>query len=300
MSGSTLTPRQAALAVGVSESSVRRWCDTGRLRGQRTAGGHRRIRESDLFAFARDNGIRVSSQGVRGARNSGGREASPAELITRARLLAISGDNRSLRQLFADYLGEGRSVARLFDQIVAPAMHSIGGAWATGNLNIYEEHRATETIRLVLASCKDIVVWPEDNAPVALSCALAPDTYCTAPLMTALVLQESGFRNLHLGANTPPSAVQNAIAAAEPALVVISVSSVTSETDTARSLQKLRDVTEQNDIALALGGRALSKDLRKKLSADFFGDTMEHLRAFANQVGKRVRSSKGIRNDNKP
>jgi hypothetical protein len=34
-----LSPRQFAEAIGVSESSVRRWADTGRIKMTRTAGG---------------------------------------------------------------------------------------------------------------------------------------------------------------------------------------------------------------------------------------------------------------------
>ena len=38
-----LSPRQLAVAIGVSESSLKRWADDGRLAVERTAGGHRRI-----------------------------------------------------------------------------------------------------------------------------------------------------------------------------------------------------------------------------------------------------------------
>ena len=51
-----ISPKQAAKMLGVSESSMKRWCDKGLLEIHRTAGGHRRIPVSSLLAFVRQGG----------------------------------------------------------------------------------------------------------------------------------------------------------------------------------------------------------------------------------------------------
>ncbi len=48
-----LTASQAARYLGVSLSTVRRWSDTGHLRGYRTPGGQRRFSPDQLDAFLR-------------------------------------------------------------------------------------------------------------------------------------------------------------------------------------------------------------------------------------------------------
>lgn len=49
-----LTPKQVARAIGVSESSLKRWCDQGLLPSvQRTAGGRRRLALRDVLHFVR-------------------------------------------------------------------------------------------------------------------------------------------------------------------------------------------------------------------------------------------------------
>lgn len=48
-----LTTREAAVALGVSVSTARRWSDEGRLRTTKTSGGHRRFRLADLRDLAR-------------------------------------------------------------------------------------------------------------------------------------------------------------------------------------------------------------------------------------------------------
>ena len=46
-----LTASQAARALGVSVSTVRRWSDSGALRGYRTPGGQRRFSRDQIEAF---------------------------------------------------------------------------------------------------------------------------------------------------------------------------------------------------------------------------------------------------------
>ena len=50
---SLLTPKELAEALGASESSVRRWVDSGDIRIARTAGGHRRIPLTEAIRFIR-------------------------------------------------------------------------------------------------------------------------------------------------------------------------------------------------------------------------------------------------------
>ena len=51
-----VTPKQVALAIGVSEASLKRWCDKGLLPFSRTPGGHRRLPISGVMQFVRKTG----------------------------------------------------------------------------------------------------------------------------------------------------------------------------------------------------------------------------------------------------
>jgi len=55
----SFTPKQVATALQVSESSVKRWCDRGVIRTDRTLGGHRRIPLENLMEFLESTNRRV-------------------------------------------------------------------------------------------------------------------------------------------------------------------------------------------------------------------------------------------------
>ena len=48
-----LSSKQVAGILGVNESSVKRWADSGMLNCYRTPGGHRKFRREDILSFSR-------------------------------------------------------------------------------------------------------------------------------------------------------------------------------------------------------------------------------------------------------
>jgi excisionase family DNA binding protein len=59
-----LTLGQAARYLGVAQSTIRKWCDSGRLPAFYTPGGHRRLRRSDLDAFLSGSGAARPRRGT--------------------------------------------------------------------------------------------------------------------------------------------------------------------------------------------------------------------------------------------
>ena len=55
-----LSTRELADALGVSESSLKRWVDSGRISALRTEGGHRRIPLAEAMRFIRDTAAPIA------------------------------------------------------------------------------------------------------------------------------------------------------------------------------------------------------------------------------------------------
>ena len=279
-----LTPKQAAKAIGVSESSIRRWCDQGRLNGERTAGGHRRIRLGSLVDFARQNGMQVTPASALSARTRGGRQADESTLAVRIYEGLIRGDDLAVRGMIADLVGEGRSLATICDRLLAPALSRIGHEWSEGRIDVYEEHRATQVVLELLTSTRDLTKVPDEAAPIAICAALSKDIYSVATAMAALVLREVGWRSINLGPNTPAASICQAIAEVKPSLVALSVSYVVDAREVVEDYRAVQARAVQHGVAVAVGGRALVPLIRREMTADFFGDTMAHLASFATRL----------------
>ena len=61
-----LSPKQVAVAIGASESSLKRWCDQGLIETVRTAGGHRRLSVSSVLGYLQKTGHQLIAPEILG------------------------------------------------------------------------------------------------------------------------------------------------------------------------------------------------------------------------------------------
>lgn len=232
-----LSPRNLAAALGVSESSLKRWIDAGRIRATRTEGGHRRIALADALAFVRETNAPVVRPELLGLSPARVAAVSPARVaaVPRALEATLTADDAALAHALRD--GDvtmvaarihaaqraGVSMAALCDGPIRRAMRAIGDLWQHDPDGVVIEHRATDACVQALASLRAAIPAPDD-APVALGGAPEDDPYVLPSAMVALVLALEGFRTINLGADTPTGALHRAVAWHRPALVWISAS----------------------------------------------------------------------------
>jgi MerR family transcriptional regulator, light-induced transcriptional regulator len=221
----SFSPRKLAGALGVSESSLKRWIDAGRIRATRTGGGHRRIAIADALAFIRETGAPVARPELLGMRDA------PAPQVRGtldddgglARGLQ-EGDAHAVRSWLEARLLAGARIAELCDGPIRTAMHSIGELWQHDKDGVFVEHRATDVCIQALGKLRS-TFEPPPHAPIAIGGAPEDDPYLLPSAMAALVLAAEGLRTINLGADTPTGALHQAVAYHHPRLVWISASS---------------------------------------------------------------------------
>lgn len=255
-----LSPRGLADALGVSESSLKRWADGGRLAVERTVGGHRRIALGEAVRFVRREGLRpvrpellgLPGTGAEpGAAGDSGREGAVERL--HAALLADRGEEA--RSLVVSLYLDGAGLGWICDAVIRPVLARLGELWHSGAGGIFLEHRATESCARALAELRRLLPPVAEHAPVALGGAAAGDVYRLPSAMAALVLAEAGFRDRNLGADTPVAALAAALRHHRPRLAWLSFSVAPADPRAAR--QGLEQLVEAlGSGTLVLGGRA--------------------------------------------
>jgi MerR family transcriptional regulator, light-induced transcriptional regulator len=254
-----LSPRVLAEAIGVSESSLKRWADEGRVAVERTAGGHRRIRRTEAVRFLREAGLQpvrpdlLALPGDAGGAVRGGVDRAAVPGLVVAALREDRADEaRSL--LVGAYL-DGASFPWLCDEVIRPAMEALGTLWECGPAGILIEHRATETCGRVIAELRLLLPAAAPEAPVAVGGGFGGDIYRLPSAMAAGVLAEAGYRVHDLGPDTPVEAMLAAIERYRPALVWQSLSVLPAERARVReALGRFAAAMEGGTVVV--GGRA--------------------------------------------
>ena len=288
----TYSPKDVAEAIGVSESSLKRWADSGRLDVVRTVGGHRRIAFHEVIRFARAEQLRIVRPDVLGlpelAKAEPLREGDPAGTL---QTLLTEGRAEETRALLMDeYLG-GRSVASICDGPVRTVMAHIGELWrCEGSRGIYLEHRATDTLIQAMTALRALVGKPPaarpdrkpgdpPAAPIALGGAPGGDSHLLPSLAIALTLCEAGFHEINLGPHTPLDALLAAADQYRPRLLWLSCS-LPDARPRDGELKPVFDWIADHQAALVVGGRGFAEQPPKPHPRVRLCDSMSELAAF--------------------
>lgn len=276
-----LSPKQVARAIGVSESSLKRWCDQGWIQTVRTVGGHRKMLLADVLRFVRERQQPLVSPEVLGLPPvSDHAELGLARAKPRLVEALLGGDELLARQVVFDLHLAKHSWSVIFDDVVAAAFHEIGDRWACQHADVYQERRSCEIMLRILVELRKVQREP-DRARIATGGTIAGDFYALPSAMAELVLREVGFQATGLGHSIPLASLARAVEETQPDLFWLSVSHVPDTCDFAAEFTGLSRACSATGTALVVGGRALTQDLRHRMTYAAFCDTMQQLEAFA-------------------
>ncbi len=274
-----VSPAQLSRALGLGESTIKRWIDQGRVPAEKTPGGHRRVRLSDALRL-----LRCGTADAPDARVLGFQPADEASPETLASFLCSDCPEHAVELLESLY-ASGVATGELSDRWIAPAMQRIGHDWETGRLGVAGEHCATATMLRALHALLRAQPAVRTGAPRAFVAGLSQDPYLLAPLCAQLVLSEAGFATTNFGPDTPSDCLMMAVREQRPAIVALSFS--VAESTGARVRAALGATCQAAGSALVVGGRGLRPDLVDALGATVWCRSMTELDRMARHLAAK-------------
>ena len=199
-----LSTADAARAVGIGSSTVKRWADAGLLQCVRTAGGHRRFALADVERMARAGADELALVGVL-------LDGRPYDV--EAQLLGARAR-----------LGSWHAVA----DALGPVIVELGRLWRAGRLSVLEEHMASERLARALAAAGEALPLPRD-APRCLLACVEGDDHTLGLSLVELTLREAGWMPLWSGRATPAAELVKRLERRDLRLVALSASSYSRE-----------------------------------------------------------------------
>lgn len=288
-----VTPKQVALAIGVSESSLKRWCDQGIISTIRTGGGHRRLPIDAVVEFLRTNRhplVRPEVLGLPTAVGQGDRVIDRAGEHFHESLLA--GDEEQCRRIAFDLFLARHRLAVICDRVFAAAFHQVGQGWQCGGVEVYQERRACEIMLRVLEELRQTLPSNPPAAPTAIGGTPEGDFYSLPAKMVEVVLLESGWKAQSLGSSLPLASLQSAIVALRPRLFWLSVSHLADRQAFLEQFTALYRSARQIGSLVVVGGRALNEALRTEMQYSAYGDNLQHLESFLGSLPAAVSAEK--------
>ena len=255
-SSGSMSLKAAAEHLGVHYMTAYRYVRTGRLPA-RTVGGFWKVEAEDLRRF----------------------QAAPADLEphreTRERRIQqmihclVAGDEFGADSVADATLASGFEVAELYLEIVSPALRRIGEQWASGELSVADEHRASTCAQRLLGRIGPRFVTRGRRRGIVLLGAPAGDHHAIPVTMIADLLRHEGVEAIDLGADVPTEALLHAAHKAD-GLGVIAICATVSGTELSIRASITAAHDELDGVVVALGGAAVTEEVARDLGADYF------------------------------
>ena len=278
-----LTPRDLAQAIGVSESSLRRWVDAGLLPSVKTAGGHRRIALADAVQYIRNTHAMVVRPEVLGLADLAATPPRGGDAADDERIYETlhAGDGMRFLSMVTMMYVSGRSLAGIFDGPIRKAMQRVGELWRHDAKGILVEHRAMDLCVRAICQFRQMLPVPPADAPLALGASVEADPYILPTMMSAAILEDAGFRAVNFGPNTPVQLLSEAAAEHNAKLVWLSISSPSEPEKLLARIDELAKTLARRSTHLVLGGRVVRDFATKDQPNLHVLHSMAELSAFA-------------------
>ena len=190
-----LTLQEAAEQLKVHYMTAYRWVRRGDLPAFK-AGGRLRVQASDVEHFVQQRRIDVVLPGA------AGRTDWPTH-VDRLVTFLVAGQGQEAGHLVRKVIADGAPVGQVYLELLTPALHRIGDAWAAGQISVAEEHRASEICSGIIARHGEAFRRRGPSRGTAVTLTPPEELHGLAPAMVADFLRAAGYDVHHLGVNVP-------------------------------------------------------------------------------------------------
>ena len=283
-----LTTKDVARLLLVSEATVKRWADDGRLLPKKTVGGHRRFSIQSIARLRREQGIAPAAQSPT---KSGRKKTVPGRLPSAesfSELLLSDNEAETAAQLIDAYL-QNHSLATLFDTTITKAMHWVGDLWFNGTITIADEHLATRVMLSALQKLRGVVVPGQATGLKAVCCGIEGDLHELPIHLAEIIFESEGWDISNLGPNTPLFTLRDMVAQKKPDLVCISARSIVDLDRATTEYAQLSKIIEKIEGTTVLGGEVFrDSNLRQRFPAEFYAESFGGLSTFVKELAKKT------------
>jgi len=291
MSASMVSTKEVAGMLHVTETTVKRWSDENLIPCVRTAGGHRKFLLKDVTRFAESQGYTAS--GAQPPPMAAGKmERLQAGVVMQdypkiagvLREVALESDREALQILLLYLSRQHIHLPVVLDDIIRPVFQDIGREWEQGELEISQEHAASQAMTEALVRTVADLHRKESNNKSAVCACVEGELHEIGLHGLAYSLECEGWNVLYLGANTPADTLVSYIRANRPQLVCLSATTLRKRASLAAAVKRIASRVHAYNGKLILGGNGTGRLHARDLGCDHIASSIQDAISYLREV----------------
>jgi MerR family transcriptional regulator, light-induced transcriptional regulator len=181
----------------------------------------------------------------------GAREAYVGALLAGQRSAALTVAEQCLQ--------EGFSIADIYVEVVAAALHRVGYLWETNRISVAHEHIATAITQMVIASLYPRITRSDSPRGRAVVTGVAGEMHQVGANLLADALEAKGWIITFLGSDVPTRALLDTVEGVNPDLLCVSTTLAIHLPFAAEVIHKVRERFGPERPEILVGGAAFKQ-----------------------------------------
>ncbi len=261
-SANYLNSVETANLLGVNVSTIKRWTDDGRLKCQKTAGGHRKFSmvhisdfieknfnkqiASNLYPVESERDIEVQFRIIKGDFEF---------LVTYLTQQALRGNRSRIENVLKGLYLAGHPLFKIYDAVTTPLLQNIGTEWLEGRITVFEEHIVSQSIKDSMERLQGIVNKPAFSLGPVFLFTPEKELHDIGLKMADHILEHRGFNIVYSGPNTPLEEIEKMVRRFKPIRLYVSVTIVSDRLKLENDMDNLKTLAEKYNLKVFVGGR---------------------------------------------
>ncbi len=252
-----------------------------------TSGGHRRFRAEEVVRFQREQqlGLKQShgdeSVMMAANRQRDNKKHSDSGLFHSLIAGCEEGVSNSIVTAYLD----GKPLAKIFDELICPAMSKIGELWYNGQISITQEHLATRVVQNSIYKLRSILPVPQMTGELAMCCAMEGDFHELPTHMAQITLENEGWEVMNFGANTPLYSLAEEVLRLLPKIVCISATVISDLERLSRDYKHFTEQIAKTGIPIVVGGQVLcDEQIHHRFPAKIYARSFTEVSDFTKKI----------------
>lgn len=250
--------KQVAEILGVNESSVKRWADSGMLGCFKTPGGHRKFKKNDIASFSQKYSYELTNTTLSQQTTISPQDVSfDYKRINEVLLKKLfTGSYDEILDYLYSLYQSGIDITPLYDNVIGKVMYNVGLMWKKKEITIELEHIATNKLTKALIYLHSKVNLKSRNGLIAFCGCLEKEFHELPVLSVNNVLEYNGWNTIYAGVNLPVKSFVSGIDKYKPDLVCLSVTIIEDKSKFVRDAKKIFYAATTSGAKFLIGGSA--------------------------------------------
>lgn len=225
----TLSTKEVSVLLNVTETTVKRWAEIGKIPCSKTLGGHRKFLLNEVVSFAEKYSYPITGI-IPPALSKQQMENLEFALYSKNFGMisdifkdeALQGDRMGLEKLLTYLYKNQVPFITIIDEVLHPALARIGELWQEGNIEVNQEHRSSVAVKEALIRFGASLYHKANNKLSALCACVEGESHDIGIISVSYALEIEGWSVINLGIDTPFDSLTSYIQKNKPQLVCLS------------------------------------------------------------------------------